>query len=256
MTRKPIALANWKMSMTVAEGLAFAHRFEQVAGDLLDRIDVVVCPPYTALWPLSRELGAGKLQLGAQNVSASTDLARTGEVSAALLAASGCLWVMLGHWEVRRHLGDDDEMVNRKLHLALDGGLRPIILVGEPQEGGGSQKRVLEAQLGATLAGAKGEQVATMALVYEPESAIGAASPSAVEQVASGAEVIRGWLRSRYGDTAAAGARLVYGGSVAPERAAGLLACPEVDGLGATRRGRNPDTFAEVVRRIARARLR
>jgi len=145
MTRRPIALANWKMSMTVAESLAFVWEFQALAGDLLDRIDVVICPPFTALWPVAKALRGSHIQLGGQNIAPSADLARTGEISAALLADAGCRWVMLGHWEVRRNQGDDDELVN--------------------------------------------------------------------------------------------------------------LACPDVDGLGATRRGRDAATFAEIVRQIACAKL-
>jgi triosephosphate isomerase len=255
MTRRPIALANWKMSMTVAESLAFVRRLQELAGDLLDRTDVVLCPPCTALWALSREMEGGRLQLGGQDFSSESDLARTGEISAELLADAGCRWAMVGHWEVRRNLGDDEETINRKVHLAIDAGLRPILFVGEAKEGSPGQREALRAQLDSMLAGVGQDQVAQMAFVYEPEGAIGAASPSAVEQVAGGAEAIRGWLRDRRTD-AAERARVMYGGSVDLEHAAGLLACPELDGLGATRRGRDAGLFAEIVRQIAEARLR
>ncbi len=237
--------------MTVAESLAFVDRFQALAGPLLDRVDVVICPPYTALWPVARALQGSRLQLGAQNAASTDDPARTGQISAGLLADVGCRWLMLGHWEVRRHLGHDDAAVNRVLGLALEAGLRPILLAGEPQKGEGLA--ALAGQLERVLAGCRAQDVATMAFVYEPERAIGASQPATPEQVAAGCAFVRGWLRQRWGEASAEAVRIIYGGSVAPEFAADLLAIPDLDGLGATRRGRAPETFADIVRRIAQA---
>ncbi len=254
MTRKPLALSNWKMAMTVAESLAFVRDFEALAGDLLDEVDVVICPPFTALWPVAQALRGTRIQLGGQNIAPTADPARTGGISAALLADVGCRWVMLGHWEVRRPQGDDDAVVNRKVHVALDAGLAPILLIGEALHDRSPLADALERQLGRVLAGCQAGQVETMAFVYEPEGAIGVAAPATPEHVATGCGFIRGWLRERWGDAVAESVRIIYGGSVAPEYAADLLACPDVDGLGATRRGRNAATFAEIVRLIARMR--
>jgi triosephosphate isomerase len=254
MIRKPLALSNWKMAMTVAESLAFVRDFEAIAGDLLDEVDVVICPPFTALWPLAQALRGSRIQLGGQNIAPTADLARTGEISAALLADAGCLWVMLGHWEVRRHQGDEDAAVNRKVHLALGAGLAPILLIGEAHDAQSPMTDALEPQLERVLAGCQAEQAETMAFVYEPEGAIGMAVPASPEHVATACGFIRGWLRERWGDAVAASVRIIYGGSVAPEYAADLLACPDVDGLGATRRGRDAATFAQIVRLIAQTR--
>jgi triosephosphate isomerase len=256
MTRKPLALSNWKMAMTVAASQAFARDLAALAGDLLGRVDVVICPPYTALWPVARALGESPIQLGAQNVAAADDPARTGEISAALLADAGCRWVMLGHWEVRRHLGDDDERVNRKLRLALGHGLQPVLAVGEAHDADAPLEALLEAQLARLLAGCRPEQVAAMAFMYEPETAIGGGRPASAEHVARACDVLRAWLGRRFGEAAAGGARIIYGGSVAPEFVPDLLQAAGVDGLGAGRRGRDPAAFAEIVRLIAEARLR
>ena len=259
MIRKPLALSNWKMAMTVAESLGFVRDLEAIAGDLLDGVDVVICPPFTALWPVAQALrgspstglGRGRIQLGGQNIAPTADLARTGEISAALLTDVGCRWVMLGHWEVHRHLGDDDAVVNRKVHLALDAGLSPILLIGEAHGDQSPLADVLEGQLERVLAGCRVEHIETMAFVYEPEGAIGVAAPASPEHVATGCGFIRGWLRGCWGDAVAESVRIIYGGSVAPEYTADLLACPDVDGLGATRRGRDAATFAKIVRLIA-----
>ena len=253
MTRTPLTLANWKMSMTVAESLAFVRDLRALAGDLLDQVEVVLCPAYTALWPVSRALAGSPIQLGGQDVAATADPAHTGQISATLLADAGCRWVMLGHWEVRRQRGDDDATVNCKVHLAFEAGLAPILLVGEAHDDAAPQAEVLERMLGRTLAGVEAEQAARMAIVYEPESAIGVSQPASPQHVAAGSALVRAWLRRRWGGDVAGRVRIVYGGSVAPEHAAGLLASPDLDGLGATRRGRNAATFADIVRQVARA---
>ncbi|NOZ29109.1 MAG: triosephosphate isomerase [Chloroflexi bacterium] len=253
MQRKPMAISNWKMAMTIAESLAWVRDFRDMAGDLLDAVDVVICPPYTALWAVAQALGDDRIQLGGQNIAPTDDPARTGEISAALLADVGCRWVLLGHWEVRRHLHDDDEIVNRKVHLALEAGLAPILLIGEAHDDPSPLEDALDRQLTAVLAGCTAEQVAGMAFVYEPEGAIGVTKPATPDHVVAGCAFIRGWLRGRWGDAVAGRVRIIYGGSVAPEYAAELLACPDVDGLGATRRGRDPATFTQIVHQIAQA---
>ncbi len=251
--RKPLALANWKMAMTIAESVDFVRDFQRLAGDLPGRVDVIICPPFTALWPVAQALAGSGMQLGAQDVAASTEMARTGQVSAPLLADAGCGWVMLGHWEVRRYGGDDDETVNRKLHLALAAGLTPILLVGEGRDEGGSRESILERHLTRLLAGCAAEEAAKLVFIYEPEAAIGVSTPTSPEQVADGCAFIRGWLQQRWGDSVAEAVRIIYGGSVSPEHAAALLSSPDVDGLGASRRGRDPVTFVEIVRQVARA---
>jgi len=252
MTRKPLALSNWKMAMTIAESVSFFRQFEDLADDLTAAVDVVVCPPFTALWAVAQTCHGSRIQLGGQNIAPTADLARMGEISAALLVDVGCRWVMLGHWEVRRYQGDDDATVNRKVHLALEYGLTPILLIGEGRDEAASQKVALERQLTAVLQDCRAAQVAQMAFVYEPEGAIGVQLPASPDHVAAGCDIIRDWLRRRYGGSVGDGVRIIYGGSVAPEQASSLLAAPELDGLGATRRGRDPESFVEIVRLIAR----
>jgi triosephosphate isomerase len=136
------------------------------------------------------------------------------------------------------------------VHQALDAGLAPILLIGEARDGQSPMADVLE----RVLVGCRAKQVETMAFVYEPEGAIGVAAPASPEHAAAGCGFIRSWLRGRWGGVMAESVRIIYGGSVAAEYVADLLACPDVDGLGATRRGRNAATFAEIVRLIARMR--
>ncbi len=250
--RRPLALANWKMAMTVAESLAFVRDVQATAGDALDQVDVVICPPYTALWPLSQALQGSRLQLGAQNMAPTNDPARTGEIAAPLLVDAGCRRVMLGHWEVRRHQGDDDATVNRKVRLACKNSLAPILFIGEERAPAASDPGALTQRLERLLAGCTPDDIAQMAFVYEPEAAIGVATPVTASRLAASVAAIRAWLRAGW-DAAAEATQIIYGGSVAPEHAADLLAASDLDGLGATRRGRDPVAFAEIIRRIAEA---
>lgn len=120
-TRRRFAVANWKMEMAIAEALADLDLFGAKAGDLLHRVDVVLCPPFTALYAMAQHLQAAPLPvgLGVQTVSAAAGGAHTGEISACLAADAGARWTLLGHWELRRHLGDTDEIVNQKLHPVI-----------------------------------------------------------------------------------------------------------------------------------------
>jgi len=249
--RKPLALANWKMAMTVAESLAYVQELRTLAADVLDEVDVVICPPFTAIWALAQALPGSHLELGAQNQAAVNDPAYTGQVSAALLADAGCRWVMLGHWEVRRYQGDDDSLVNRKIHLALQAGLHPILLVGESAQEYQPLEGVLADRLERLLADCQPDDAEQMVFLYEPEAAIGASGPLSPEGAALGCGLIRNWLATRFGHLTAQKIRIIYGGSVSPAHAAGLLACPDVDGLGAGRKGRAPGSFAQIVRTIA-----
>jgi triosephosphate isomerase len=255
MSRKPVALTNWKMEMTITESLAFLQRFQAQAGDLLSQVQVILCPPYTALYAMAQALTWGPIELGAQTVSTAAGGAHTGEISARLVADAGGRWAQLGHWELRRNLSETDEVVSRKVHRALEAGLRLILLVGEGQEEGADHVApALERQLGRVLAGCSAEPISRSILVYEPEWTIGVTEPAPPQHVAAGCRIIRGWLAERYGQDTAQAVRLVYGGSVAPAYARELLTLADLDGLGAGRKGRDPDAFAEIVRLIALAR--
>jgi len=241
--RKPLAVSNWKMEMTIAPSLAFVRDFQLAIGDLAQAVDIVLCPPYTALYSVAQALKDSRIQLGGQNISAASHGAYTGEISAALLADVGCQWVLVGHWEVRRHFGETDETVNCKAHRALEAGLRPILLIGEAEGEGDQFREALAARLPQVLAGCDAGQVRGMAFIYEPEWTIGVEEPAPREHVTVGCRFIRQWLAQTYGRSTAQAVRIIYGGSVMPEHARDLLEAADVDGLGASRKGRQVESF-------------
>jgi triosephosphate isomerase len=241
------------MAMTIAESLAFVQTFGAAMRVLAQAVDVVLCPPYTALHAVAQALTDSPIMPGAQDLCAAPGEAHTGEISAPLLADVGCEWVLLGHWEIRRRTGETDGDVNRKMHAALRSGLRPILLIGEAATERRRPEETLATRLPRLFAGCEPGQVARTAVVYEPEWTIGVQEPAPPDRVAAGCTFIRRWLGQERGPDAAQGVRIIYGGSVAPEYAEGLLASPELDGLGASRKGRDAVAFAGIVRRIATA---
>jgi len=253
MMRRPVAVSNWKMAMTITESRAFVRAFEPAAARYLDTVEVIICPAMTAVWAVAEALGDKRIQLAGQNVADTVEPARMGQVSAPMLADAGCHYAVLGHWEVRRYLGDDDAAIARKLRMTLNAGLRPILLIGEPRGYSGPVERALEQQLTGIMGQCKEDEIDGAVLVYEPEGAIGAPAPATMEQVAAGCSLLRRWLRTHFG-AASEKARVMYGGSVAPEFALQILSCGDVDGIGATRRGRDAASFVEIVRSVAQAR--
>ena len=249
--RKPFALANWKMAMTISESLHFARLIRHAVGSLAHKLDIVLCPPYTAIHPLSQALIDTPIEVGAQNFSAASGKAHTGEISATLLANAGCKWVMMGHWEVRRRTGETDADINKKIPIAFQAGLRPILLIGEGTSERGEARKALASRLPILCADCEPGQMAQSVLVYEPEWTIGAQKPASPNYVATSCSFMRDWIGQEFGRDVAKETRIIYGGSVAPERVEKLLALPDLDGLGAGRKGRDPLAFAEIVRLIS-----
>ena len=251
-----MAVANWKMAMTISESLAFAEVFPSTIGDLVDSMTIVVCPPFTALHTLSQAFSNFPIELGAQDLCAEPGKAHTGEISAPLIADTGCKWVMLGHWEVRRRTGETDSKINKKLHAACRAGLKPILLAGERTSERGQVRKALPTRLPELFADCDPKQVAQMAVIYEPEWSIGVGEPAPSDHVAAGCSLIRNWLAGAYGSEVAECVRIIYGGSVTPENAKKLLASPDIDGLGAGRKGRDTEAFAEIIHFIEEAKRR
>jgi triosephosphate isomerase len=245
--RKPLAISNWKMAMTIPQSLAFVRGLLPRVEHLIEQVDILICPPYTALAAVAEALAGSGIAVGGQDLWPGPGQAYTGCISGPLLADAGATWVMAGHWEIRRRLGEEDGAVNRKVRAALETGLRPVLLVGE------SRGDTFDpARLAVLLAGCSGKQVARMAFVYEPEGAIGAKAPVTPTYAAAGCRAIRTWLTDEYGKGVAEQTRIIYGGSVTPAHAPALLAHPGIDGLGASRKGRDPAAFAQIVQQIAR----
>lgn len=239
--------------MSLAQTRAFVRAFWPRVQDIAARVDIILCPPCTAIHALSQAVEGLSVEVGAQDIHPGPDEAHTGAVSAALVADAGARWVMVGHWEVRRRYGEDDARVRAKILQALTAGLRPIVLVGEEARARDHDPDLLRARLHRIFRDISGDAIARMVIVYEPEWAIGQRKPARPDTVAAGCATIRAFIAEMWGQAVADAVRIIYGGSVAPEFAPRLLSVPDIDGLGAGRKGRDPRAFAEIVRLVVKA---
>lgn len=229
--RKKIIAGNWKMNKTVAEALTLV---EGIATDLADCVDVevVVCPPFTALKSVSDVLADTQIKLGCQNMSNQDNGAYTGEISHTMLRELYVKYVILGHSERRSYYGETDKIVNSKVKKALANSLRPIVCVGETldQREAGDTEKVVESQVRGSLADITAEQFENVVIAYEPVWAIGTGKTATTEQAQEVHKFIRGIIRDMVGEKAAKGLRIQYGGSMKPSNAKELLSQPDIDG--------------------------
>ena len=229
--RTPIVVGNWKMNKTASEAVTLVEEIKKgLAG--VSEVEVGVCPPFTALDAVGKVLAGSSICLGGQNMYWEPEGAFTGEVSAEMLLTSGCRYVILGHSERRAYFGETNETVNKRLVTALDAGLSPIVCVGETldQRESGVTAQVVEDHVSGALAGLSSEAVGKIVLAYEPVWAIGTGLTATPEQAQEVHALIRALLERLYDAPTSAGVRIQYGGSVKPDNAAELFACPDIDG--------------------------
>jgi triosephosphate isomerase len=228
-SRRPLIAGNWKMFHGGRTGVELAQACVDFAR-AVPSVDVVVGPPFTALAAVAETIDGSPVALAAQNLYPKDTGAFTGECSAPMLKECGCAWVMVGHSERRQYFAESDSFVAEKAAAALAHDLLPIICVGETlaQRESGETLRVVKAQVDAFL-DVIGRASQSVAIAYEPVWAIGTgknAGPAEAEEVHA---AIRAWLEKK-GEALAAKTRILYGGSVKPDNAKALLACPNIDG--------------------------
>ena len=223
---------NWKMNPTTAE--AAAALAETVKNELgpSGEVMVALCPPAIYLDRIDQVLTNTPVGLGGQDMSPKADGAYTGQISGPMLVDAGCTHVILGHSERRHGMGETSEQVNAKLHAALKVQLLPIVCIGETLEEHKAHQaeQVVREQLDGSLAGIAPEQMAGIVLAYEPVWAIGTGETATPEQAQAMHAIIRADLASKFGEATARRVVIQYGGSVKPDNAADLLACPDIDG--------------------------
>jgi triosephosphate isomerase len=263
MARVPLIAGNWKMNKTVAEGVTLVKELmPRVQG--VQKVEVAVCPPATALYAVGQALAGSAIALGAQDVFWADSGAFTGLLSPLMVLDVGCKYVIVGHSERRgrfgkpdeslssdaaRVFGDTDASVNLKVKAALKHGLVPIMCVGEtlPEREAERTDEVVQGQVKAGLAGLGAEQVAGLVLAYEPVWAIGTGRACDAVEANRVCGLIRGTIGKTYGMDAAARIRVQYGGSVTDENAHDLISQPEIDGGLVGGASLNPVKFAQIV---------
>ncbi len=229
--RKKLIAGNWKMNKTTADAAALIQELAGLIGKQTE-VDVVVCPPFTAIESVARALEGSTLKLGAQNMHFESSGAFTGEVSAPMLRAFFATHVILGHSERRTFFGENDELINKKVLTALRNQLRPILCVGETlaEREAGATLKVVQAQTERCLEGVSKELAPSVVIAYEPVWAIGTGKVATTEQAQEVHAFIRGLLTKIFGEPAAQKVRILYGGSMKPANAPDLLAQKDIDG--------------------------
>ncbi len=229
-TRTPLIAGNWKMHKTEAQAEEYIQALlPRVA--TLSGVDLAICVPYTDLRAMVNSARGSCVEVYAQNMHHAPEGPFTGEVSAPMLDEIGIQGVVLGHSERREFFGETDRALALKVPAALQAGLHPILCVGESESerAAGDTERKLRQQIREDLAGVPDEQLAQVALAYEPIWAIGTGQTATPEQAQEAIAFIRALIGDR-SPQAAGMVRILYGGSVKPENATELLALADVDG--------------------------
>ena len=247
--RKLIIAGNWKMNKTVAEAIALVDDLKIELANI-NEVDIVVCPPFTALCEVAKALRDSNIRLGAQDMSEHNSGAYTGEIAAEMLKEFGVRYVILGHSERRQYHKESDELISKKARAAHAASLQPIICVGETlaEREAGQTEKVLETQVRGSLTGLSKDQMVETIIAYEPVWAIGAGKTATTAQAQEAHAFIRGLLVKLFDETVARRVRIQYGGSVKPSNARELMSQPDVDGAlvgGASLEARS---FADIVK--------
>ena len=238
--------ANWKMNKTIEETERFLAEFLPKVPD--SGPEVVICPPFLSLKTAVEHCVQSRARVAAQNMHEQPNGAYTGEVSAPMLQELGVDGVILGHSERRQYFNESDDALARKVLVALDAGLEPILCVGESltQRESGETEALLTRQVAADLANVPDDRLAGVVIAYEPIWAIGTGRTATTEQAEEAIALIRGLIESRSVEAAAA-IRILYGGSVKPENAEELVSQPDVDGALVGGASLDPEDFAAIV---------
>jgi triosephosphate isomerase (TIM) len=247
--RKLIIAGNWKMNKTVAEALDLVSDLKRELAAVKE-VDLVVCPPFTALADVSKAILDGNIRLGAQNMSEHGPGAYTGEIAAVMLKEFSVRYVILGHSERRQYQQESDALISRKAQAAHVAALKPILCVGESleQRESGATEKVVGGQIRGSLAGLTADQVAETILAYEPVWAIGTGRTATSQQAQEVHAFIRRQLATLYNETVARRVRIQYGGSVKPSNARELMSQPDVDGALVGGASLEVRSFSEIVK--------
>jgi len=230
--RKMIIAGNWKMYKDLNESRELVDALQSTIKIPSARLTVVVCPPFTSLSTIGSMLEASPIKLGAQNMSQHDEGAYTGEVSAKMLRACKCEFVILGHSERRQYYGETDALVNAKVRKALSASLRPIVCVGETlsERESGITHDVITRQVKGVLKDLQAPEMQHVTIAYEPVWAIGTGKTATPAQAQEVHKLIRTLVSQLFNPAVGDNLVIQYGGSVKPDNAADLLSQNDIDG--------------------------
>ncbi len=247
--RKPFIAGNWKMHKTVPQALELVEELRGlVEGE--EGVEIVVAPPFTALYPVAQFLKGSVIKLAAQDCFWEEEGAYTGEISPVMLADVGCAYCIVGHSERRHIFGETSQDVARKARALLDHGISPIVCVGETLEERerGDALKVVGDQLEGSLESLSVEDMARVVVAYEPVWAIGTGKTASPQQAQEMHAYIRQWAAEKFGGDVASLITILYGGSVKPENIQGLMAMEDIDGALVGGASLKASSFAQIVK--------
>jgi triosephosphate isomerase len=251
--RRPLMAGNWKMNLNHYEANALVQKLAfSLSTKELSEVEVVVLPPFTAIRSVQTAVDGDKwlIRYGAQDISAHSAGAYTGEVSGPMLAKLGCSYAVVGHSERRAYHHEDDALVNAKVKAALANEISPILCIGEGldvREQGGHVRHTV-AQLDAAVRGLNAQQVERVVIAYEPIWAIGTGKTATPQDAQEVIGAIRDRIRESFGQPVAQVTRILYGGSVKASNAPDLMAQPDIDGALVGGASINAEEFVKICR--------
>ncbi|MCG0277462.1 MAG: triose-phosphate isomerase [Thermanaeromonas sp.] len=254
--RRTIIAGNWKMYKTSGEARRLVEDLKPLVG--ASEVEIVVCPPFTALAAAANAASGSNISVGAQDIFWEDEGPYTGEVSGPMLKDLGCRFCIIGHSERRQYFGETDANVRKKVRAAFRSGLIPIVCVGETlaEREEGKTLEVCRRQVEEGLEGLTSEEASKLVVAYEPVWAIGTgrtATPRDAQEVIG---FIRELISKMYGEDAARQCRIQYGGSVKPENIAPFMEQPDIDGALVGGASLDPVSFAAIVNTAAEVKRR
>jgi len=246
--RKPFIAANWKMHKTREEARNFMKDFRgKVEG--VEKVEIGLGPTFTALDVVDEEREGTDIKLLAQNMYHEAEGAFTGEIAPPMLKELRCDYVIIGHSERRNVFGEEDELLNKKLPVVFENGMKPVLCIGESQgeRAAGETEAVLERQLTADLEGLSGDLVGQMVIAYEPIWAIGTGESASPQDAQEGCQFVRDTVTELFDQEAAEAVRIQYGGSIKPYNAEELMGQPDIDGGLVGSASLEPESFAQII---------
>jgi triosephosphate isomerase len=246
---KKLIVGNWKMNLNTHEASLYVHKLSMNV-DVHRDVEVVLAPTLLVLQSLSLQIDRHQFKLAVQNLYWRDSGAFTGEVSATQLR--GVVdYAIIGHSERRHIFNETDKDIRSKVQAAIRNGIKPILCIGETanERADGETQAVLHDQLVGGLTNVTSEELGQVTIAYEPVWAIGTGNNAMPEDVVRAVEAIRNQIKHLYGAAAADDIRILYGGSVTADSAAGYLAIDGVDGLLVGGASLNAHAFEEIIKK-------
>lgn len=246
--RTPIMAGNWKMNKTNSEAVKLVKELKQIVKDV-NYTEIIVCPAFTALSDVAKELKGSSIKLGAQNLYSEDSGAFTGETSPLMLKEI-CSHVIIGHSERRQYFNETNEDVNKKIKKALEHGLVPIVCVGETleQRETNKTKGIIDEQISQGLEGLSESQMSKLVIAYEPVWAIGTGKTATPKQAEEVHKFIRSLIEENFSKQIAEKTKILYGGSVKPDNIKELMKEKDIDGALVGGASLKAEDFSKIVK--------